>query len=112
MCDLLWGEADVPLELLHELLHDDRHQRHQAVVRALQLRRDPTSVAELRRALQRGFDRLAYTCSEHGVIAKWFSHALADIGTPEAIAVLEAFAQSPDDQVAAEMRYRLGRLSP
>ena len=63
------------------------------------------------RVLEGGFARFAYTCSEDGVIAKWFSWLLADIGTPEALAVLKRFAGDPNPEIAAEMRYRLRRLA-
>ncbi|WP_223572502.1 hypothetical protein [Xanthomonas citri] len=52
-----------------------------------------------------------YTCSEPGVIAKWFSHALADIYTPESIAVIEEFAKCSDPEIAEEMTYRLRRIN-
>lgn len=52
-----------------------------------------------------------YTCSEPGVIAKWFSHALADIDTPESIAVIEESAKCSDPEIAEEMTYRLRRIN-
>ncbi len=54
---------------------------------------------------------LEYTCSEPGVIAKWFSHALADINTPESIALIKEIATSGKPEVAEEMAYRLRRLN-
>ncbi|MBB3120119.1 hypothetical protein [Pseudoduganella violacea] len=51
-----------------------------------------------------------YTSSEPEVIAKWFSHALADIGTADAIALIRKFAGSPNAGVAKEMMYRLEKL--
>jgi HEAT repeat protein len=98
-------------ELLQELLLLRFHRSHQRVVFTLQALRDPRSVPILRQALAMPFDHLAdYPC-ESEVIAKWFSHALADIGTPEAIQVLREFAQSPDPGIRAEMQYRLTKLS-
>lgn len=105
------GSAD-SLEALHEMLFWSGHYRHQAIVRELQLLADPSSTAVLRRAFEqnlRGFARR--NCSETGVVAKWFSHAWFDIGTPEAIECLRAFADHPDRQVAEEMRYRLEKLN-
>lgn len=98
-----------PLDTLHRLLFDE-HEHHQPLVRVLQLRASPASVAPLTRALSQGFERYAYTCSEDGTVAKWFSHAFADIGTPEAIAAIRAFARSDNPELAEEMAYRLGKL--
>jgi hypothetical protein len=105
----LSSAVEVDLELLHELLHDGRHCQHQAVVRALQMRRDGRSVEHLAAALDGGVERFAYTCSEAGVIAKWFSHALFDIGTPEAFRVLHMYAASAEPEIAEEMQYRLAK---
>lgn len=98
-------------ELLQELLLLRFHRSHQRVVFTLQALRDPRSVPVLRQALAMPFDHLAYNHSDSEVIAKWFSHALAAIGTPEAIQVLRDFAQSPDPGIRAEMQYRLTKLS-
>ncbi len=57
-----------------------------------------------------GFEHLAYTASEPGVIAKWFSWLLFEIGTEEAISVLRQYTQSQDPAVATEMRYRSSKL--
>ncbi len=87
------------------------HRSHQRILRELQRLRDPSSVPVLRAALTDGFDRYAYTCSEDGVIAKWFSWALAEIGSAEAIAVLDDFARSENPEIREEMKYRLAKLS-
>ena len=107
---ILWSNTPTPLEDLHQLLADDRHRQHQLVVRQIQQRADPSSVPHLQDALRLGFDRYDYTGSENGVIAKWFSHALADIGTREAVEVLNLFMASADPELSEEMRYRLSKL--
>lgn len=101
----------IPLDVLHALLLEPGHVWHQRVVRAIQDRADPASVPVLVDVLVRGFAPFAYTCSEPGVIAKWFSHALADIGTPDAVLALHRFTRHPDPEIAEEMRYRLDRLA-
>lgn len=97
-------------EFLNRLRLMTSHEVHQLVTREIQELRSPTSVPFIRQVLERGFAPFAYTCSEPGVIAKWFSHALADINTPESIALIREFADSADEGVADEMRYRLERL--
>lgn len=99
------------VEILNSLLVMPGHVHHQEVAREIQKLRSPSSVPYIRQVLVNGFDMLKYTCSEPGVIAKWFSHALADINTPEALALIEEFARSGDPEVAEEMSYRLRRLN-
>ncbi len=99
------------LDQLHRLASHAGHRCHQRVILRLQHLRDASSVPVLRAALAAGFDRYAYTCSEDGVIAKWFSWALAEIGTAEAIEVLHEFARSENPEVRAQMRYRLAKRS-
>lgn len=96
---------------LHQLLLLPFHRSHQRVVFTLQALRDPGSVPFLRQALAMPWLYVAYDYHESEVIAKWFSHALAAIGTPEAIQVLHEFAQSPDPGIRAEMQYRLTKLT-
>jgi hypothetical protein len=98
-------------DVFNNLLLMPGHELHQEVTREIQLIRSPSSIPYLRKFLTSGFPMLEYTCSEPGVIAKWFSHALADINTPEAIAVIREFAGSSVPAVAEEMAYRLRRLN-
>lgn len=104
------GNYDIKAAALNELLLMPGHQLHQEVTREIQLFAHPSSVQAIRRVLEQGFAMFEYTCSEDGVIAKWFSHALASIGTPEAIAVIKQFSQSPNKGVAKEMKYRLEKI--
>jgi hypothetical protein len=105
-CDL----TTLPVDLLNSLLVSVIHHQHQRVARALQLARDPSTVPYAATALRLGFSHLVYTASDDDVIAKWYSWLLADIGTPEAIAVLRQYVSSDNEQVAAAMTYRLSRL--
>ena len=98
-------------EILNELLVMPGHKLHQEVTREIQLLRSPSSVPYIRQVLQGGFQMLEYTCSEPGVVAKWFSHALADIRTPESIALIKEVATSGEPEIAEEMAYRLRRLN-
>jgi hypothetical protein len=109
---MAYSISDVPkkLEILHEFLLIPGHYLHQQTAKALQEIASPSSIPTLVAALENGFANFQYTCSDDDVIAKWFSHALADTGTPEAIAAIERFAQSNNEGVASEMRYRLKRL--
>lgn len=108
---LLASDPGARIDLLHELVRHPGHRRHQAVVRQLQLLRRAASVHHLRAALVEGFEVYRYTCSEDRVIAKWFSWALYDIGTAEALAVLREFSASSNAAVSAEMSYRLAKRS-
>jgi len=87
------------------------HRSHQFLVKHLQDDlRYPAAVPVIRKILSEGFAYLSYTCSEDGVIAKWFSHALKAIGSPEAIAVLQDFAKSENPEIREEMQYRLRKM--
>jgi hypothetical protein len=69
-----------------------------------------SSIPFVEQALATRFDYLTYTCSDSGVIAKWFSWLLFEIGTPEAIAVMRRYADDPDEGIREEMRYRLAKV--
>lgn len=103
-------DATAQVDVFNQLLVLPGHKQHQEVCRAIQGLASPSSVPWLRWMLAEGFPMLAYTYSEPGVIAKWFSHALADIGTVEAIAVISEFAKASDPDIAAEMTNRLQRM--
>ncbi len=98
-------------EVFNRLLVMPGHELHQKITREIQLLRRPSSVTYIRQVLANGFQMFEYTCSEPGVSAKWFSHALADIDTPESIAVIEEFAKCSDPEIAEEMTYRLRRIN-
>jgi hypothetical protein len=104
-------DPDERAEVLNCLLVMSGHRLHQEVIRQIQLLRNPSSVPYIRKMLEDEFRMLEYTCSESAAIAKWFSHALADINTPESIALIREFAHSSDPGVADEMAYRLRRLN-
>jgi hypothetical protein len=97
--------------ILNQLLVMPGHSAHQEVTFEIQKTRSPSSVPFIRRMLESEFADLAYTCSEPQTIAKWFSHALAKIGTPEALAMIHEFSRSSNTGIAAEMTYRLDRLA-
>lgn len=104
------NDADRKAQVLNGLLAMPGHELHQQVAMEIQRLKSASSVAVIEAVLESGFDYLQYTCSEDEVIAKWFSHALASIGTPEAIALIRKFAVSDNAGIASEMQYRLQRL--
>lgn len=103
-------DADLKAEALNGLLAMPGHELHQQVTMEIQQLKSASSVSVIEAVLEGGFDYLQYTCSEDEVIAKWFSHALASIGTPEAIALIRKFAASENAGIASEMQYRLERI--
>jgi HEAT repeat protein len=105
-------DAEVSAETLNKLLVTPGHQHHQGITRAIQKLGNPSSIPYIRKMLDSKFEALEYTCSEHAVIAKWFSHALADINTAESIQMIREYANSDDPGLAEEMNYRLGKLGP
>ena len=98
------------VSVLNNLLLIDGHHGHQEITKELQDIGHPSTVAFIEKALKLGFSRFKYTCSEPEVIAKWFSHALVSIGTKEAIALIEEYANSSDEGISSEMKYRLDKI--
>ncbi|OON69359.1 hypothetical protein [Hymenobacter sp. CRA2] len=111
--DLLWLSEDTAdlIDLLHQLLLVPHHWSHQQIARELQRLRHASSVPFIRAALETNFDYLAYSGSRRSVIAKWFSWALHDIGTPEAIQTMREFAETGRKGIRKEMRYRLSKIN-
>jgi hypothetical protein len=107
---LIWLSEDIPtyVDMLNELLINPNHRSHQQIAKALQ--DDAASITTIpfvRKALESNFDYLAYTCSETGVIAKWFSWLLFSIGTVDAIKLMKEYSNSSDEGIRNEMLYRL-----
>ena len=102
---------EIRVSALNQLLLLDGHYQHQMITKELQDIAHPSSVAIIAKVLEQSFKRFEYTASGDGVIAKWFSHALADIGTEEAIALIRHYAQSENKEIAQEMKYRLRRIA-
>ena len=109
---LIWlsEDDDNYTGLLNQLLLIPQHRSHQHIGRTLQHLKSPPSVPYIRKTLESNFDYLEYTCSESDAIAKWFSWALAEIGTQEAIGVIKDFSTSEDEGIRNEMQYRLKKI--
>jgi Domain of unknown function (DUF4291) len=105
---LLWDFEPIAFveNEFNQLLLTPNHSQHQYLLKYLQVLRFESSVPYLDQALTQGFDYINYYSGD-GVVAKWFSHALMDIGTEEAIAVLKKHAESANEEIQGEMRYRL-----
>jgi len=111
---LIWASGNVVAftDLLNELLINPNHTQHQYIAKALQDHvRSPSSIPFIEKALASHFDYLSYTYSDSGVIAKWFSWLLYEIGTPEAIAVMQRYTEDPDEGIRKEMTYRLNKFT-
>jgi HEAT repeat protein len=105
----LWRDHEY-IDSLNKLILTPYHKRHQEIARKLQKIKSPTSIPFVRKALASNFDYLAYTCSESDVIAKWFSWILAEIGTKEALDLLEEYSHSTDEGIRSQMLYRLEKI--
>lgn len=103
-------DKEVKADTFNHLLDMPGHYHHQEVTMEIQRLRNPSSVPYIRRRLEGGFKGLEYTNSEDAVIAKWFSHALAQIDTDQAIDLIEEFSRSENPGVAGEMKYRLSKI--
>jgi hypothetical protein len=97
--------------ILNELLIYPHHYRHQEIARLLQKNKNPSTIPYVRKALDSGFNYLAYTGSNDRSIAKWFSWLLSDIGTSEAISVIKEYSRSQNEEIRQEMNYRLSKIN-
>jgi hypothetical protein len=89
------------------LLGQTWHSRHEDVVLALQGLKDPRAVDALYVEAHASYEYLDYD-DTYG-LARKCAWALADIGTPEAKARLEALAREDNKLVAGYARKRLAR---
>ncbi len=99
------------LDVLNVLLVTSGHYHHQEVAMKLQQIGDPSTIPYVRQVFDQGFYYLDYTCSDSGAIAKWFSHLLWKIGTPEALALIQEYTSHSDEGIRKEMLYRLKRIA-
>lgn len=112
---LIWLSGNITkyVDILNGLLINPNHRNHQLIAKKLQdYAPSPTTVPFVRKALESNFEYLAYTCSDSGTIAKWFSWLLYSIGTTEAIELMKEYSNSSDEGIRKEMLYRLKKASP
>jgi HEAT repeat protein len=107
---LMDTEIPTSVKELCEMLVDGSHQLHGDIIRSLQDRKDPYAIPFLRRAvlLKSNLEYLSY--DDYGSYYKKCFWALCAIGTPEAFAVIEDFANSTDNVIREQARYRLSRI--
>ena len=98
------------VDILNQLLLNKNHKSHQFISKRIQTLKSPTSIPYIEKVLQSNFDYLQYTCSNDDVIAKWFSHALSEIGTKKAINLIEKYSNSENELIKKEMIYRLSKM--
>lgn len=98
------------VDLLNELLLNNFHRQHQYIAKTIQYLKTPSSVPFINKVLESNFEDIPYTGSDSYSMAKWFSWVLYEIGTKEAIEVIEKHANSKDEGIREEMRYRLKKL--
>lgn len=98
------------VDILNELLLVPFHYKHQYIARAIQDLKTPSSVPYIRKILESEFKGIPYNGSDSYGMAKWFSWALYEIGTKEAIDLMKEFANSTDEGIRYEMNYRLNKL--
>lgn len=98
------------IDLLNELLLVNFHYQHQYIAKTIQDLKTPSSVSFIDKVLESKFKEIPYTGSDSYGMAKWFSWALYDIGTKEAIEVIKEHVNSEDKGIRDEMRYRLKKV--
>lgn len=99
------------LEGLRQRLLEADHEEHEEIVRQLQDYPENESVEYLQRAieLKPTLSYLAY--DDYGSFYKKCLWALQEIGTPQALAVIELCTSSPDDALREQATYRIKRIA-
>jgi len=96
--------------LFFDLLNIQGHGLHQVILRDIQDSKSEKALPHIEKMLSNGLCDFKHRSSEPDVIAKWVSHALAAIGTNEAVSLIEKFSGSEDPFISKEMGYRLERM--
>lgn len=106
----LIGKDSIFTGIFNQLTLEEFHFSHQPIVFCLQKIKSPSSIPFLEKMLESQFDYLEYTGSDSDVITKWISHALANIGTPDALSIIKKYKNAEDVGISKEMTYRLARI--
>jgi hypothetical protein len=112
---LLWviDEDDDCIDLLHEILLEPWHEKHDAIIHDLQWRQHPSSVPTIKIAMQQKFPFLESYSTGTGQFINQCGHALKSIGTQEAIEAIKDLAENSEDPIVkVEMIYRLSKMFP
>lgn len=111
---LMLGSAfsmpDDILSLIHNLVIQDWHTRHEDMIAILQKKANPESVVVLQQAimLKPKLEYLDY--DDYGSFYKKCLWALQAIGTPQAISVISECAASDDAALKEQAEYRLAKI--
>jgi hypothetical protein len=97
-------------DVVHQLLLEPWHTRHEDMVSMLQYHRNPSSVRVLREviSLKPHLEYLDY--DDYGAFYKKCLWALQAIGTEDALAVIKDCAESEDAALREQAAYRLKRI--
>jgi hypothetical protein len=101
---------DKYIHLLHQLIMEQWHYRHEDIIHDIQSRKNPASIKFIKQAIQTKFTYLeAYETGTRQFINQC-GHALASIGTDEAIELIIELSKSNDPILKDEMLYRISRI--
>lgn len=98
------------VDLVHRLVLETWHFRHEDMIRLLQEHRDPRSVAVLRDAIQLKSQLGYLDYDDYGAFYKKCLWALQSIGTSEAIDLIRLCSKSSDPVLATQAAHRLTRI--
>lgn len=109
---LMWFQEDASefIDELNTLLLLPSHRSHQAITKTIQEVANSSSIPFIAAVLESDFSQFDYTCSDEATITKWFSWALASIGTQPAIELIKRHSESSRAGISEEMQYRLRKI--
>jgi hypothetical protein len=98
------------IDLIHTIILEPWHREYEELIHSLQNRKSPSSIPIIKEAMQQKYPYL----ESYGTGTRQFinqsGHALASIGTPQAIDTIVALSKSTDPVIKDEMLYRISRL--
>lgn len=106
-------EDDDCIDLLHQMLLEPWHKKHDAIIHDLQWRQNPSSVPVIKISMQHKYKYMEFSSPPIGQYINQCGHALQSIGTEEAIEAIKDLAQNSEDPIVKiEMIYRLSKIFP
>ena len=99
------------VDLVHTIILEPWHRAYEELIHNLQSRQCPSSIPIIKKAMQQKYPYL----ESYGTGTRQFinqsGHALASIGTPQALDTIVALSKSTDPIIKDEMLYRISRLN-
>lgn len=103
-------ENDEYIGILHQLILEQWHYRHEDIIHDIQKRKNPASIEFIKQAMQTNYAYLeAYGTGTRQFINQC-GHALSSIGNSDVIDLIRELSKSDNPVLKDEMLYRISRI--